>query len=569
MLSKGTKERLANLIIAIAINEKQLEVKRQLMFKHSQFSIFSSFNYLSAPGKENITVLSIKKFFNDLRINVEIDDIENFVIHNVKNIDPIIVYNDYVWLISPKDSPACNLASNYDLYPLRHPLIEKGKELLADFFQAAIDGDKNLDPYRSALLSCSDFDISNVHKEIDVNNTGHISTKDISRFLEEAIPDLSNIYEPSKYFIRAFDTNKDNQILLYDFKHHLLPESFYKSYIPDKNFSYKNQIQEDIQIRNKNEYNDINQYAYNYRDKYPYNDKVNVAYNDKDKYYYEKDNVAYDDRDKYPYNNKDNAAYNDRYDEKNKNYCNDKDEYFYHDEYENKRIFEKYNEDYKTPIKKLNPKDLSEVTPPTNVGYTNQKEELSSENKYNNIPNIEDRPDVTISDIMKEQIESEQQLENRKKELVDQNDFNLMEGFRIFDTKAQGSITMNEFHKGFKALKGNASIKYLNMLFKRMGNRSNDVKYKDYYNVIIPKTKEYEKILNERPPYTKEDTKEMAYETKELYKNVLECLVTQEWLSSKKGAELSKNKNYNIEDAYKELDLYEKGYVSRIVVLYK
>ena len=72
MLSKGTKERLANLIIVIAINEKQLEVKCQLIFKHSQFSIFSSFDYFRAPGKENITVLSIKKFFNGIDKWIEV-----------------------------------------------------------------------------------------------------------------------------------------------------------------------------------------------------------------------------------------------------------------------------------------------------------------------------------------------------------------------------------------------------------------------------------------------------------------------------------------------------------------
>jgi len=103
---------------------------------------------------------------------------------------------------------------------------------------------------------------------------------------------------------------------------------------------------------------------------------------------------------------------------------------------------------------------------------------------------------------LKTQIKSERELESIKQSLALQSDFNLLDAFRLFDTKGRGWITSSELESGMKEF-GVYPTRDEVYLFMRRLDRDSDgrVRYSDFCDVLTPKQSEYSSLMNKRIPH--------------------------------------------------------------------
>lgn len=105
---------------------------------------------------------------------------------------------------------------------------------------------------------------------------------------------------------------------------------------------------------------------------------------------------------------------------------------------------------------------------------------------------------------MKDNIFLERELESAKIELALKPDFNLLDAFKIFDSRGTGNISVQDV---ITTLRDNLNFSDFThddvyLLFRRHDN-NNDGKlnFTEFSNVLLPVSKEYSALLTDRPDF--------------------------------------------------------------------
>ena len=120
----------------------------------------------------------------------------------------------------------------------------------------------------------------------------------------------------------------------------------------------------------------------------------------------------------------------------------------------------------------------------------------------------------------------EDELEEVLIQLVNTSDFNLIDLFRIFDTKWNGFTTTSDLFNGLESFGYLADKRSIYNFIQRFDNdRTGNLKYSDFCDAFIPKDCISAQKLKAKPPYNiyTYDYKDKYFsaETRELIKEAL------------------------------------------------
>ena len=102
---------------------------------------------------------------------------------------------------------------------------------------------------------------------------------------------------------------------------------------------------------------------------------------------------------------------------------------------------------------------------------------------------------------LKLQIDLDREIEATKNDLALQTDFNLLEAFKLFDFKGNGSLTLYDLNKAFANLDIHLSEDETLVFIKRFDKTMENVlKYSDFCDIFTPRSEEFHHILSSRSP---------------------------------------------------------------------
>ena len=98
----------------------------------------------------------------------------------------------------------------------------------------------------------------------------------------------------------------------------------------------------------------------------------------------------------------------------------------------------------------------------------------------------------------------ERELESAKIEASLKPDFNLLDCFKLFDTRGSGNVSVQDIINGLKDILNfhNFTHDDVFLLFRRHDiNNDGKLNFSEFSNVILPISKEYAALLTDRPDY--------------------------------------------------------------------
>ena len=106
--------------------------------------------------------------------------------------------------------------------------------------------------------------------------------------------------------------------------------------------------------------------------------------------------------------------------------------------------------------------------------------------------------------VLKDNIFLERELESAKIELALKPDFNLLDAFKIYDTRGTGNVSVQDI---ISSLRENLSFAEFThddvyLLFRRHDtNTDGKLNFTEFSNVLLPVSKEYSALLTDRPDF--------------------------------------------------------------------
>jgi Ca2+-binding EF-hand superfamily protein len=500
MLSITTEKRLADLIGAVAENERELERKRRELLDDPFFAPSACFARLDQLSTGYLTTSDIKSFLYDWGIVVSNGEVTR-LIELSTGFSPLRLYkSDLMDLILPNDYALRSVGLRRDLYP-PVPLGKSAEFLLARVLQAAIEGNERLEHFRSSLKTCYDYNDFDAFRTIDRYRIGYLSFRDVNLFLGRV-----GRNDDADYFIKALDRDNDGRLSYIEFQKGVTP---YFTSVPDKySYSERKPLQREFSF-------DREVPRTEYKERRVWSEERPIDFS--------------------------RSSYVERTSPLNS-----------------------YRKVYETPLKK-SAMSNSFVTAYTTPSKTYQFP-MVKKLEYSASPSRQ--TEVTLALVMEKQLSYEKKIERVKEELVLQSDFNLMEGFRFFDHSSKGYATMNDFYEGMKSLGILGSYEDVSLLFKRMdNNKDGRIRYSDYYLTFAPRKELYEKLLMERSPYKPIPSIGFSSMTKIIYKELLDLLIEYEQSFDITKQRLRKDINFDAYEAFKEIDIKDKGYITLRLVL--
>ena len=105
---------------------------------------------------------------------------------------------------------------------------------------------------------------------------------------------------------------------------------------------------------------------------------------------------------------------------------------------------------------------------------------------------------------MKDNIFLERELETQRIEMSLKTDFNLLDAFKIFDTRGQGNVTVQDIITALRENLGFDGFTHddVYLLFRRHdGNQDGKLNFSEFSNLMLPISKEYAALLTDRPDF--------------------------------------------------------------------
>lgn len=170
-----------------------------------------------------------------------------------------------------------------------------------------------------------------------------------------------------------------------------------------------------------------------------------------------------------------------------------------------------------------------------------------------------------LTQLFFDMIQQEQYLENYKQQLVEQPDFNLMDGFQMIDSKSLGWVSAPQiltflFEAGIYSHKDDIYN------FARRYDRDHDSRllYSDFCEAVTPQDGYYAHALNQRKHkylhFTDIPKKDYFTErTREAFFNVFRAHFEIEEKIELSKKRLTRKPTFNIHDAFSTVDYYKNG----------
>ena len=96
----------------------------------------------------------------------------------------------------------------------------------------------------------------------------------------------------------------------------------------------------------------------------------------------------------------------------------------------------------------------------------------------------------------------ERELESAKIELTLKNDFNLLDAFKMFDTRSVANISVQDVTLSLRDILGltNFNNDDLYLIFRRFDlNEDGKLNLKEFSSIMMPTSREYAALLSDRP----------------------------------------------------------------------
>ena len=169
--------------------------------------------------------------------------------------------------------------------------------------------------------------------------------------------------------------------------------------------------------------------------------------------------------------------------------------------------------------------------------YLNKNENLNMNFNLNEIEKNQ------FNDFLILLMAAETEIEEIKKELAKQEDFNCGDAFLIFDKDNKGYITKEDFKSGLNLLNINIDDYLINIVFKRFDlTKKSELNFADFFDMLIPFEKIYRNNIEQRSPKStsqKQSLELLSKETKEIFKNVLDIIIKYEIEINEKRKEIN------------------------------
>ena len=106
--------------------------------------------------------------------------------------------------------------------------------------------------------------------------------------------------------------------------------------------------------------------------------------------------------------------------------------------------------------------------------------------------------------VLKDNIFLERELEGAKIEAALKPDFNLLDAFKVFDSRGSGNVSVQDIILALRESIGFTEFSHddVYLLFRR-NDKNNDGKlnFQEFSNVLLPVAKEYAALLTDRPDF--------------------------------------------------------------------
>lgn len=181
------------------------------------------------------------------------------------------------------------------------------------------------------------------------------------------------------------------------------------------------------------------------------------------------------------------------------------------------------------------------------------------------IPAILYSQEMDLFSWLKSQIELFRHLENARILLANMQDFNLVDGFRLFDTKGKAFITCKEMEEGVRRLGIKIIGDEVELLVKGYSSfNDNKLRFNDWVSMICSKEKHFAKLLMNRNTFSSNPIKpsvKFVRETRRGFVEVLKRLLEMEIECEKLRRNLERRPLFNIKEAFGILDSDNDGFI--------
>mmetsp|Transcript_1337 Transcript_1337/g.1733 ORF Transcript_1337/g.1733 Transcript_1337/m.1733 type:complete len:229 (-) Transcript_1337:47-733(-) len=170
--------------------------------------------------------------------------------------------------------------------------------------------------------------------------------------------------------------------------------------------------------------------------------------------------------------------------------------------------------------------------------------------------------------VLKDNIFLERELESAKIEVALKPDFNLLDAFKIFDTRGTGNVSVQDIIQALRENLGFDTFTHddVYLLFRRHdANNDGKLNFTEFSNLVLPNSKEYAALLTDRPDFFLSrgvpPTQIFNNETRNELRNLWQSMFKVERACEVLRASLRQRPYFNLKQAFAYLDRDCDGYV--------
>jgi Ca2+-binding EF-hand superfamily protein len=511
-LTSDTENSFLTLIKAIAVTEQELEIYRQVLSDTPEFKAYSSFKQIANTEGSCITAQDLSNFLKD-KENTPI--LELLILKYTEGVSEKMDFKAFCKMILPY---------NQRVRPI---LVKKegGKMSgvcegrLSKIVKRDIETSIKLDKHKIALRESRDFDLYMLFKMID-KNEGYITIDNLTEYLKD-----KKQKDLAEYVIRYLDIDIDGKLSYIEFEEGILPWYLENTTPTSSCMKVVKELRVDTSPESVLEYQTIKPpkttptlqhlITTNTRD---YKKPFNPFYSPMRRQEKEVTLLSSD---------------------------------------------KKWMEEIKDTIGVSRISRTAMMT--TSPGQKKSSLDLTNLKKLKATFGKNIAIDELIA-VFKEQIRIEKSLEDHKVNLSLQPDFNLLDVYRIFNTKGKEYITFIEFIKGLKEIglhKPEHDIKLMYSYYAR--NPYKKLTYANFCYMIQPiNSNSFLKLCADDPKRTllRGIKTTLSKYTQTMLKKLFNQLVETERAVENIRVKLSKSKCFNHYNAFKLIDSHKKGEVT-------
>jgi Ca2+-binding EF-hand superfamily protein len=517
MIGLTTEYKLATLLQALYNGEKDIEISRQVLAERSAFEPYTAFKRLTRLATSSLTVYQVVDFLRENEFSVVEKDVRNIFRLYSTGGDGRLSYTDFLELVLPRNNSyireVCTQRDSY--YVADDEILPYEVELgLAKIFDKEINLSRKTELLREDLVSRYDFSLRAAYEAIVESGDGRADYDGLYNFLQKN--NISVIEKDIIALLRRVDADRDGRLAYSEFSEAVLPADEYYRRVGESATRTKPALRTSTPQRTK------------------------VAKTSTGSHFYS------------PSKKLSNADYQE--------YLSDS------------KAFTRSTLRSTSPIREAMSPKREKVTKtvyqtPTKTRSIASPVRGRSPARLDAASPMKGNEEEHLANALREQVELDKELESAKNKLALQEDFNLFDAFRFFDSAEKGYITRLELKEGLNDFELFPTSNELYLIMKKY-NKSEDglLKYSEFSDLLKPKDAGYAALLTDRRPtyVEREDLAEIFSKyTVELYRKLFRQVIETEYHSEKIRQRLSRRPLFDAYDAFEALDKNRSGFITR------